>query len=202
MSELQQRVSILRGKFDLLREELELSSKRLDYVENQAKVLERSQQVIQEAAKRTQEQLEYQISELVTLALTSVFPQPYNMVLRFENKRGRTEAGLYFKDEQGNEVSPMEASGYGVVDVASFALRLALWTMRRPKSRATIILDEPFKFVSKDLQPRVADMLRDLSDRLRVQFIIVTHEETLVDAANRVFRVRKNGNESKVIVEN
>jgi DNA repair exonuclease SbcCD ATPase subunit len=87
------------------------------------------------------------------------------------------------------------------VDVASFALRLALRTMRRPKSRATIILDEPFKFVSKDLQPRVADMLRDLSDRLRVQFIIVTHEETLVDAANKVFRVRKNGPMSKVIVE-
>ena len=201
MATLQQRVSALCGQRDLVINQLTDAELEALSLKQHGIILERAQLVIQNAAQQTQAQLEYQVSELVSLALAHVFPQPYTMVLRFENKRGRTEAGLYFKDAEGNEMSPMDASGYGVVDVASFALRLSLWTLCKPRSRATIILDEPFKFVSKDLQLRVAEMLQDLSARLKLQFIIVTHEEQLIAGANRVFRVTKNGAVSNVEVE-
>ena len=59
-------------------------------------------------------------------------------------------------------------------------------------------MDEPLKFLSKDLQSRAAEMLQDLSHRLKLQFIIVTHEEQLVEGADRVFRVTKTGQYSKV----
>ena len=201
METLLQRVSALRGQRDLVVNQFTDAELEAANLKRWGVVLERAQLVIQNAAAVTQKQLEYSISELVSLALAHVFPQPYVMVLRFENKRGRTEAGLYFQDKDGNEMSPMDSSGYGVVDVASFALRLSLWTLRRPRSRATILLDEPFKFVSKDLQSKVAEMLQDLSSRLKLQFIIVTHEDQLVEGASRVFRVTKEGAISNVAVE-
>jgi len=201
MSTIYQRVSALRGQCDLVTRQFTEAQQLKSTLQQRGIVLERAQLVIQAAAQKTQSQLEYQVSELVSLALAHVFPHPYTMVLRFENKRGRTEAGLYFKDAEGNEMCPMDASGYGVVDVASFALRLSLWTLRKPRSRATIVLDEPLKFLSRDLQSKAAEMIQDLSKRLKLQFIIVTHEEQLVAGANRVFRVTKSGPVSNVEVE-
>ena len=186
---LSSRVSEMVGAADLLKSRLDTCTRTTTSLAKQAKILEESRVVIQAAASITQQQLEYRISELVTLALASVFPRPYSLVLRFENKAGRTWASLLFKDVEGNEVEPMEACGYGAVDVASFALRLTLWTLKKPRTRNVILLDEPFKFVSKDLQPKVAGMLSELSKRLKVQFIIVTHEEQLIEGAARIFRV-------------
>ena len=202
MPSIYQRVAALRGQRDLVVRQHADALLLKDVLVTRGVVLERAQLIIQSAAQRTQAQLEYRISELVSLALAHVFPQPYTMVLRFENKRGRTEAGLYFKDQLGNEVCPMDASGYGVVDVAALALRITLWSLQKPRKRATLILDEPTKFLhSKDAHAKLAQLLQDLSARLKLQFIIVTAEEWDVSMANRVFRVTKNGPESVVEVE-
>ena len=56
----------------------------------------------------------------------------------------------------------------GPKDVASFALVVSYWAM--DKNRATIILDEDFRNVSPDLQANVGDMLRMISDKLKLQF--------------------------------
>jgi DNA repair exonuclease SbcCD ATPase subunit len=40
-------------------------------------------------------------------------------------------------------------------------------------------LDEPFRFVSDEYQPAVADLMEEMADKLGIQFIIVTHEENL-----------------------
>jgi DNA repair exonuclease SbcCD ATPase subunit len=77
------------------------------------------------------------------------------------------------------EVDPMAAAGGGVVDVAAFALRLACLMLHRPAVRRTVVLDEPFKFVSADRRGYVRQMLEDLAEELNVQFIMVTHIEEL-----------------------
>ena len=75
----------------------------------------------------------------------------------------------------GVEVDPMTASGGGVVDVAAFALRLSALALQRPPLRRTLILDEPFKFLSEEYRSRVVDLLDLLSSEMGVQFIMVTH---------------------------
>lgn len=147
--------------------------------------------IIQEVAQKTQQQLEYRVGELVTLALAAVFPDPYEMRLQFDPARGRTQARIILKRGE-LEVDPMDEAGGGVVDVTAFALRVALWSMRRPRNRAVLLLDEPFKFVSEDLQPAASRLLKEVCERLGLQIIMVTHSETLIEAADKVFRVRMN----------
>ncbi|KKK86498.1 hypothetical protein LCGC14_2762610, partial [marine sediment metagenome] len=61
-----------------------------------------------------------------------------------------------------------------------------------PKSRNVILLDEPLKNLSQNMQDKASMMLKELSNRLGIQFIIVTHEDTLTEYADRVFRVRQS----------
>ena len=148
-----------------------------------------AQSIIQAAAKITQQQLEYRISELASLALRTVFPDPYELKVSFEEKRGRTECEITLKRDGEEPVRPMDACGHGVLDVAGLAMRLSLWSLRNPRSAPVFILDEPFKNVSRDYQPQVAALLRELSSQLGIQFIIVTHEEEIAESADKVFRV-------------
>ena len=79
----------------------------------------------------------------------------------------------------GNLVDPMTASGGGVVDVAAFAARLARLMLSRPARRRLLVLDEPFRFVSRDLRPRVRELMEMLSSEMEVQFVLVTHDPQL-----------------------
>lgn len=159
---------------------------------------EKAQAIIQKVAQDTQSQLEYHISDIVTMALDTIFDEPYEFKVKFVLKRNKTECELLFiRGEE--EVDPLSASGGGVIDVASFALRIALWTLQAPKSRNTIILDEPFKFLSKDLLPRACDLLQELHKKLNLQFIIVTHLDELAECADKTFEIKIKKGISKIV---
>ena len=151
--------------------------------------LEQAREIIREVGLKTQEQLSFHIGDITSLALEAVFPNPYELVAEFVQRRNKTECDLYFSRD-GEKVDPIAASGGGAVDVASFALRIAAWSMMTPKTRNVIILDEPLRFLSVDLQERASMMIKELSDRLGIQFIIITHENTLAEYADKVFTVK------------
>jgi len=64
-----------------------------------------------------------------------------------------------------------------------------------------IILDEPFRFLSKDLQPRAGEIMRELSHRLNIQFIMVTHAKEMIEISDRVFEVSQIDGISKVVTK-
>lgn len=158
---------------------------------------EQAREVIREVGLKTQQQLQYHISDITSLALESVFNEPYKLEVEFVQRRNKTECDLFFV-RQGERMDPLTASGGGAVDVAAFALRIASWSMARPRTRNTIILDEPFRFLSADNQERASTMLKELSQRLGIQFIIVTHEQVLASYADKTFEVKIKKGKSKV----
>lgn len=150
---------------------------------------ERAREIIREVGLKTQEQLQYHISDITSMALEAVFDNPYELVVEFVQRRNKTECDLIF-ERDGSRVDPKGASGVGAIDVASFALRIAAWSMQSPKKRNVIILDEPFRYLSTNYQERASQMLKELSDRLNLQFIIITHEQTLTEYADKIFTVK------------
>ena len=137
---------------------------------------------------KTQQQLSFHISDIASLALDAVFDDPYELLAEFVQRRNKTECDLFFVRDN-ERMDPLSASGGGAVDVAAFALRIASWSMQRPKSRSTIILDEPMRFLSVDHQEKASAMIKQISERLGIQFIIITHEPTLALAADKVFEI-------------
>jgi len=188
------------GKRDDLKERIGRSKKGLRASEALTEELDKAQVILQEVAQLTQEELTYQIGELVSLALEGVFEDPYELSLDFVVKRGKTEAEITFKRD-GEEMDPMGASGGGAVDIAAFALRVSLWCLQRPKTRNVILLDEPFRFLSRNLRPKAAEILTQLSSKLGIQFVMVTHDQDLIGSADKVFVVENKGGISQVVCQ-
>lgn len=134
-----------------------------------------AQQVLQRLAQQLQQKAHHCIAEIVTRCLDTVFgDEAYQFEIQFERKRGKTEAKLVFLRD-GFEITPMDAAGGGVIDVAAFALRLACLVLSNPPVRRLLVLDEPFRFLSADYRPRVRHLLESLADDLEVQIVFVTH---------------------------
>ena len=149
---------------------------------------EEAREIIRTVGASTQSQLTFHIKDIVSLALDSVFDSPYSFGIDFVQRRSKTECDLYF-ERDGNRIDPLTASGVGAVDIASFALRIASWSMARPRTRNVIILDEPFRFLSENYQEQASLMLREISQRLGIQFVVITHSITLTTSADKVFEV-------------
>ena len=147
---------------------------------------EKAREIIRLVGLQTQEQLQFHISDITSLALEAVFPNPYKLEVEFIQRRNKTECDLYFVRDR-MKVDPLTASGVGAVDVATFALRIASWSMARPKSRNIIILDEPFRYLSENYQERASSMLSEISDKLGIQFLVISHNETLAAGADKIF---------------
>lgn len=139
-----------------------------------------AQQLIQDTAQMIQKKAHNQIASVVTKGLQTVFDKPYIFKIEFEKKRGRTEAHLIF-EKDGIEFDPLTECGGGLIDIAALTLRVACLMLSKPKARPVIILDEPFKNVSKEkgYLDKVPLFLNGLADDMGIQIIVVTHIDEL-----------------------
>lgn len=179
-----------KGVFEDLEKKLERVKKENLYLKKDLRKHEQALEIIKEVGKKTQERLRFHISDIVSLALDAILDDPYTLNIDFVDKRNKIECELSF-DNNGEKVQPLETSGGGTADVASFALRVASWSLNSPKSRNCILLDEPFKWLDKSKHDKASQMIKEISKKLGIQFIIVTHEDKLTEAADRIFEVKK-----------
>jgi len=155
----------------------------------------KAQRIVQFVAKEVQKDLEYHISNIVSMALFAVFPDPYDFEIEFVERRGKTECDIFFvKDKE--RMDPVLSSGGGPLDVASFALRCAFWSLK--KTRPMIILDEPFRFVSVSFQEQCADMLKTISKKLGIQIVMISHLPKIISSADKIFDVSQVNGISKI----
>lgn len=156
------------------------------------KLLEQAQAFLQKIAQETQEHLKFQVEDIVNLALETCFPGEYIFQIDFNILRGKTEAELVFLDQKtSRKIDPMEASGGGVVNLTAFALRIACYALEKENDNV-IILDEPFRFLSRDLQERAGEILKTLSKKMNIQIIMVSHISEIINIADKIFEVSKN----------
>ena len=96
------------------------------------------------------------------------------------------------------ECSPRDELGGGVLDVASFGMRLALWAIAHDVPAPVLILDEPGKFLDRERVPLFGEAIRQLANELEVQIIFVTHANELENIADMVYSVVKSRSVSAV----
>ena len=185
---LQSKIQKALGKKEAITENISALEKEISIKEKKFNSVIDAQIFLQKVAQETQEGIKVYIQDIVSLALDACFPDTYEFCIDFEIKRGQTEANIYLKrDEEAVEI--LEECGGGVADLVSFALRISMWTLSG--SRNTILLDEPFRFVSKDLQPKACAILKQLSEKLNLQFIVVTHNREIMEISDKIFEAQQ-----------
>lgn len=99
----------------------------------------------------------------------------------------------------GGELPINNASGGERVGI-SIALRLALAELIMGRTPTTLILDEPTVYLDDERRKQIFEIIKELSKSLR-QVIVVTHDESVMNIANKVIRVENVGEVSRVITE-
>ena len=176
-------------QYNMLEKELVTLRKQRKAILKELKASLEALALIKHVGAETQKNTVYKIENLVTIALRDVFGEDgydFEMELSYD-KRSMSVDFFLVRDEE--RYDPLECCGYGVVDVACFALRVAIWSLN--PSRKTMILDEPFKNVSQEYRLRVGQFVKKVSEQLGFQFIITTHMPELSVNAHKVFMLKK-----------
>ena len=118
-----------KGQRDAVESALQQTTAAVSQLTMQARFAEQAQLIIQNVAQITQEQLEYHVGELVTLAMSAVFEDPYKLKIAFVQRRGRTEADIWFVDGE-EKINPFDCAEGGAIEVAAFALNVSLWSLK------------------------------------------------------------------------
>jgi len=76
-------------------------------------------------------------------------------------------------------VDLISGHGGGVIQVTSFILHA--YALGFSSADKILILDEPFAQISKEYKPVLALLVRELTDKLNFQFILVSHDEDMME---------------------
>lgn len=186
-------VSEYEGQVRLLDGQIVEALNRRTTAEERTDAYEEARVALEEMEKSWRRQFEEKLSALVSHGLTAVFGEETRVTIETETKRGTAHMTLKLTQggvELGNII---DSTGGSIVSVLSVLLRVMLTVSVRPPLRRLIVLDEPLHgAVDPSHIPTFGTLLRELSDRLDLQFIVVAHEVDLEEYADVVHEVVKS----------
>ena len=145
----------------------------------------------------TQNSFKEKVDALITSALQDVFEdRNFEFKLIFEDRGGKIGAKpVIFED--GEEFIPKEELGGSILDVISFVLQIIFLILETPQKIKFLILDEPAKFCG-NLKLKFGMMMKELSKKLDIQILYVTHDHELASVADIVYQAKIKNNFSSI----
>lgn len=180
------------GERAALQDRIEAEGVAIDTRDASMECLKKAIEVLQAASETRRQELRDRVEALITRGLQAVFGRPdYVFTFEVSMSRGvftmRPMLRSKFKDRV-IEKSILDGHGGGIADVVSFLLRVVVLTLSRPRRAPVLMLDEPFRHAASHHLRGIGDLLRELNRSAGIQFVIVTHQPELMDAADVVYR--------------
>ena len=86
----------LKGQKSQIEKDLKKRQKSIKKKTKKLHQYEKAKEIIREVGIKTQQQLQFHISDITSLALEAVFPDPYKLEIEFIQRRNKTECDIYF----------------------------------------------------------------------------------------------------------
>lgn len=176
------KVTNLRAKEEMLREQLEQLNQELTSLKKNEDVEQKVVLLIQECNKEIQDKIVIHITDVVNTALNALFPDRYEFKIDFITKNNKTNADMYII-ENGYRI-PIDGA---LSDLTCVALRIAVWSLS--KTDGVLLLDEPALGIAEEARPLMAQLLKQLSEEMEIQIILVSHTREFIDIADKVERI-------------
>lgn len=144
------------------------------------------------------------IEKLQTEALQAVFPDQQNSVTaEVKVQRGKISVELVTNREYGDGTvisgTSLEAFGGALTTVQSVLLRITV--MLRRGQRPFLVLDESLPAISKEYVIRMAEFLSLLCERLGMDILVVTHDDRLIEHADKAYRVSQKAGKTQFTLQ-
>ena len=187
----------------------ELSSVNLKLAEDEStlSLIEKSLSALQKLTDLKKKETTKKIEDIISYGLQTIFEDSsyqFKIVDSIKRKQVVYDFRVYsdaFKSEDG--VSILDSRGGGVIAVVSFLLRLLLLCMVDKKAERFLALDEPFTALSKNYHENLVQVVKQITEKLGVQMLVVSHQESLDSFGDVVYELRQvNGVTSAHLVRN
>ncbi len=194
ISKMRQSLERKKGRLEQLKISIEQTEDNIDATQRQLDCSHEALVVIQIVAKKTQEHLEFHLSDLVSAGMASVFPNPYKLMVEFVTRRNQIETEMMF--QRDDKLFIPKKCGGGARDIAALTLQFSIAAIKNPRTRSLMLLDEPLKWLKGWNLPRLgSQMIKEISQKLNppLQIIMVSHSPELIASADKVFKVEMKG---------
>lgn len=182
----------LLGEKEALESILELDEKKLEVYKKHVKCDEKVLDTLYAIAEIRKGDIKNKIEKLVTKGIRAVFDrEDLEFKLEISISRGDVAVKPVIVCEYNNktlETDIIEGHGGGLGDVVSFVLRVVVLSLIRPQRARLLVLDEPFKHVSSEYLPAVAELMKELRKITKLQIIMVTHKSELAECADVIYK--------------
>jgi DNA repair exonuclease SbcCD ATPase subunit len=183
-------VSSLKGKADLLIEQNQDYEDRLKQYTEGKELYRKAIVLVGQAGETARVAIKSGFEGIVTHALRSIVGEDYTFEIVFEKRGNVQEANFNVKTKElGEPFDPIDSRGGGIVDIVSIALRVSLLELFQPRIEGPIILDEPFKHLSKEYIQSAGEFLDGVATKMGRQIILVTHIRELTNEADKVIEL-------------
>jgi len=156
--------------------------------------------ILRVVAENTQGRFKTDLERLVTLTLQAVFDR-YEFSMTFKKEREKPVCFLKLIDN-GHELTPKEDVGVGALDICAYVLQVMIISLT--DTAMFLWSDEPMRHLGGGEDARRAGrMIKSLSKKLGLQIVINTHDPTLIEIGDRVWKFVHNGTytESELVVD-
>lgn len=187
------------GKRDATVARLQEAQIRSKQIDTTVETLTKASLFLQTLSDQTRQMIVDRISSIVTDALQKVKDPNLEFKMVLSTDRNQVDVEFVVLDKvTKHEYDIVNSCGGSIADIISFPLRVSLLLKWEPALSRILILDEAAKFVSVVDQEPLGEFVRQVSERLGVQTIFVTHSPVVAGKAHKVFEVSRQGGESKV----
>jgi len=156
---------------------------------------------IEKAANHERSLVKDKVESVISDALKEIYGDEYSIKFDYTMKRNKTSVDIYLvkHTDIGDVVRKQDGIGGGVSDVISLPLKL-LVLMALQKNAKVLIADEPGKHMD-DRVDKFGFFLKNVSEKLGIQIIILTHFQSMTEFSDNVYKVTMIDNKTTSIVE-
>lgn len=161
-------------------------------------LLEKASGVLAKVGESRQQEAQEQIELLVTQGLQKIFGEHLSFKV-VQSIKGRAPVVDFviqttLADGKIRETDILSSMGGGVAAVTGFLLRLVVLLLDKSRKSSILVLDETFAHVSDVYLPALSEFLREIVDKAQVQIIMVTHQASFGDVADKAYRFSLDAN--------
>lgn len=172
--------------------------------ENKKKIelLERVAAVVQKLTEISRKDTLDKVAAIVSTAIQEVKDPNLSFKINYKLERNQAVADfMVYNKKLKAEMDIFESCGGTIADIVEFTLKVSLLLKWQPKLARVLVMDEQLKHISAVDKPAMARFVRQVSERLGIQIILVSHSAEFISSAHKVFSVSHNGTKSIVEVE-
>lgn len=190
------RIIVLSERSDAAKRQELRAIRNIKILENKLMLLEKERASLLVFSEELLQTFKEEVEKLLTAAIRSVFDdRKYEFKINFKRRVDRIDTETFIQDGS-LDLIPKEDMGGGIKPIIGFPMRLIMLG----DHRKLIWLDEPMKGAlgrEDELLPRAIRMFKEVSEKLKVQIIINTHEIDFVDIADKAYRFIHTGRRTK-----